>query len=235
MGATTCRASPRSRLRSESRRSSCRAGPSPFSCRDLARPAAAPALARRGAPLRDHVPPLPRETPRRASRCSTSSTASGRRAAGPSCGTSARRSGWWRRVRRGTAAPSRSPPRARCLSARTRPYRRHTPPVIAAGLDHPVRVVERQDAGVSQDHDATTCVPAAPLSGLCDTFGGSDDVLLTALRHELDGRLDFGAHRPRCGSPAARNSSALLRTVRVSSQRWSGRPNRTATHRPMSR
>ena len=56
----------------------------------LAGALSAPAPARRGAPLRDHLPPQAARQGSRPSRCSTSCPASDRRASGRCCGSSAR-------------------------------------------------------------------------------------------------------------------------------------------------
>ena len=74
-----------------SRRCSSRAGRDPIVLPGaLAGPAAAAADPRRGAPLRDHVPPPAPRRARRASRCSTSSRASARCGGGRCSSTSAR-------------------------------------------------------------------------------------------------------------------------------------------------
>src|ERR1019366_8215323 len=97
----------------------------------------------------------------------------------------------------------------------------------AAGIEHSVRVVERQDAGVGQNHDATMCVPPEPLTA-CATR--SVEVMMhswppcdtKSIAASILGPID-----PAGNSPAARYSRACC-TVIVSSHRWSGRPKRTA-------
>ena len=102
----------------------------------LAGPAAPAADPRRGAPLRDHLPPPAPRRRARASRCSTSSRASARRAAARCCSTSARPSGslaataGGARGRAGRAGEDRAPdlraaapdgPSVRRAGARPRP------------------------------------------------------------------------------------------------------------------
>ena len=97
-----------------SRRCSCPGRPEPIVLPEhSAGPAAPAAHPRRGAPLRDHVPPRSAATRRRASRCSTSSRASARCGGARCSSTSARPSACSRRARRSWRACPACPRRRR--------------------------------------------------------------------------------------------------------------------------
>src|ERR1017187_10177064 len=93
----------------------------------------------------------------------------------------------------------------------------------AAGSEHTVVAVERQDSRVGQDHDATMCVPAEPFTA-CATrsveaiMHSSPPCDTNSMAASILGPID-----PPGNYPAARYSRASS-TERVSSQRWSGRP-----------